>query len=287
MTTGTGRPSPKSRGGAAGAPGPNHLIAVANLKGGTGKSTVSINLACALAEGGRRVVVVDNDPQRTAAEWAARASLPAACVHRPLQSFAQVEPWINGVQALRAEYDLVVVDLPASVAPALGASFLMATVILIPTSPSEIDLEATRRVLRHIYRAREERRSQPPSVLIVPNRIAPMDRGIDGFMGRLARLGERVGPPLRQSASFDLAFEHGHWVGSFRPGSAPHNEIRALAELVTRDLETLSASTWPTVEGRSQAASPGDAGPAHDPPARRRTGFLGRLFGGRRTADAS
>jgi hypothetical protein len=137
---GRSRPDPAGRRGAA---PPGHLLMVANLKGGTGKSTVSVNLACALAERGRRTVVVDNDPQGTAASWAGRGRLPVACVHRPLGSFAQLEPWINGVQALRARHDVVLVDLPASMAPALGASLLMATVVLVPTSPSEIDLEAT------------------------------------------------------------------------------------------------------------------------------------------------
>ncbi|MEK0085062.1 ParA family protein [Benzoatithermus flavus] len=285
-TTGTGpdpasvREAPSGRG---------HLIAVANLKGGTGKSTLAINVACALAERGRRVIVVDNDPQGTATAWAARASLPAACVHRPLQSFAQAEPWINAVQSLRTEYDLVIVDLPASVAPALGAALLMATVILIPTSPSEIDLEATRRVLRHVCRAREERRKQPPAVLVVPNRVVPMERGIADFVQRLARLGEQVAPPLRQSVGFDLAFEQGQWIGSFRPNSAAHNEILTLAELVEHRLAALPPSPWPAGSGlRRGSAENGDgaAEPTAAPP--RRGGILRRLFGSsRRGVDAS
>ena len=132
-----------------------HVIAVANLKGGTGKSTVSVNVACGLAERGKRVMIVDNDPQGTASHWAGRGQLPVECIHRPLESFAQTAPWINGVQAVRRDFDITLIDLPASVAPALGASFMMASVILIPSSPSEIDLVATRRILSHIARARE------------------------------------------------------------------------------------------------------------------------------------
>ena len=45
------------------------LIAVGNLKGGTGKSTIAVNLACALADGGGSVVLVDADAQGTAVDW--------------------------------------------------------------------------------------------------------------------------------------------------------------------------------------------------------------------------
>ena len=46
----------------------SRIIAVGNLKGGTGKSTVAVNLACCLAES-QAVTLVDADPQGTASAW--------------------------------------------------------------------------------------------------------------------------------------------------------------------------------------------------------------------------
>src|SRR5258708_524412 len=49
-------------------------IAIVNQKGGTGKSTTAVNLAAGLAELGRRVLIIDLDPQYSATSWYAVAN---------------------------------------------------------------------------------------------------------------------------------------------------------------------------------------------------------------------
>ncbi|MGH6916933.1 MAG: ParA family protein, partial [Geminicoccaceae bacterium] len=62
------------------------LIAVGNLKGGTGKSTIAVNLACALRAADRTVALVDADPQGTATDWHAGGGLPVLVETLPLGS---------------------------------------------------------------------------------------------------------------------------------------------------------------------------------------------------------
>ena len=95
------------------------IIAVVNLKGGVGKSTIAINLACELA-GSQSVVVVDADIQATAADWARRGELPARVEALPLDAESRVGPWVERVLTLQANH--VVIDCPPHLGPATLAA---------------------------------------------------------------------------------------------------------------------------------------------------------------------
>ena len=62
------------------------VIAVVNLKGGCGKSTIAVNLACELASSGSKVLLVDNDSQGTATHWLRDVRLPVQCQFMPLEN---------------------------------------------------------------------------------------------------------------------------------------------------------------------------------------------------------
>lgn len=118
------------------------VISVLNQKGGTSKTTTSVNLASCLAVAhGKRVLIVDLDPQGSATDWAASrqeaendpGNIPVVAMSK---SLARDLPRISG------GYDFVVVDGVPQISELAAAAIRAADVVLIPVQPSQYDIWA-------------------------------------------------------------------------------------------------------------------------------------------------
>ena len=147
------------------------LIAIGNLKGGTGKSTLAVNLAGMFSRQGRRVCIADCDPQGTSATWLAKGLVMATVEVMPVNEVGEVIDWLDKARQLTKRFDIVIVDLPSVLSPAMASAFLLSHLILIPANASGVDIHGTRRVMRYIRTVREERRNAMPKVMLVPTRI--------------------------------------------------------------------------------------------------------------------
>ena len=119
------------------------IVVVANLKGGVGKTTSSMFLAHALAETTRaRCVVIDADPQGSATQW----GKIAADAGRPLAVPVLAQPTAR-LAKMAHSAPHVVIDTPPAHSDALDAAISVADLVVIPTSPSSLDLSCIERTV--------------------------------------------------------------------------------------------------------------------------------------------
>lgn len=122
-------------------------ILIANPKGGSGKTTLSVNIAGYLANQGQRVAMLDLDRQKSASLWVAT---------RPADL-----PEIVTLISTKGEdclIDNLVIDSPAGLhGRNLAHALKLAKKIIVPISPSMFDLSASRDFLQTLVAEKEVR----------------------------------------------------------------------------------------------------------------------------------
>ncbi len=202
------------------------IVAVAQQKGGVGKSTLAISLAVEAMARGLRALLVDGDSQRTALVWAevaaeAGQAAPAVvgmagAMHRPDQ-----------LPAVARGYDLAVVDLPPRIDAVTRSALMVADVVLLPSSGMPADVWALGDTVKLIEEARVLRPGLPAAIVITRAQTSTV-------MGRAARgVLEGSGlPVLRASLGFRVTYPEAIAAGAgpttYAPSSEAADETRRL-----------------------------------------------------------
>jgi chromosome partitioning protein len=208
------------------------IIACGNLKGGVGKTTLAVNLGCALATRGHDVALLDLDPQGSAAAWVAAGRLPVQAEALPSIEGHGAARWPARAGELAGAGRLVILDLPPLLLPVLASALIIADVVLVPLTPSALDVAATRQTLRMIQMTRESRPGGKPKGLLVANRVDPQRGDQPAADAAFAEGAERWAPAVRQCAEHLEAFAMGHWIGRHAPDAPATRDILALAEVL-------------------------------------------------------
>ena len=114
------------------------VIALANPKGGVGKTTIATALAVRAAEESRRVALLDLDPQESLASWWTRRGK----TKNP--KLFEVDAAVEAIEMLISEgWEWVFVDTGPARIDLIEAGIVVADLVLIPTRPSAFDIEQT------------------------------------------------------------------------------------------------------------------------------------------------
>jgi chromosome partitioning protein len=192
-------------------------IVVLNPKGGSGKTTVAINLAAYYASVGQSPTLMDFDPQGSSTRW--------------LKKRLQDQPPIHGIAAYEknarvtrtfllrvpAGTQRVVVDTPAAV-PAHDMPELVkgADAILVPVLPSDIDIHACSKCISDLLLVAKVRRNEG-RIGVVANRVRRNTVVFNTLMRFLATLQIPVITTLRDSQNYVRAAELGYGIHEMKP----------------------------------------------------------------------
>lgn len=210
------------------------IVALANSKGGVGKSTVSVHLAAWCHERGRRVTLVDADVQGASSLWLHEA-VPEIPVFR-LQTPDEI---LDQVPRLAVQFDVLVLDGPAGLSEVTRAILLLANLALLPCGPSALDLRAAQEAIR-VVRQAQQIRGGPPQAVLVPNKLQVQYRLSQEMLAAAGSLGVPVTGALRLRQAFADAAGQGKLVWRMdRSGEAATTEIEALfAEVMGHETES-------------------------------------------------
>lgn len=156
------------------------VITVAQQKGGSGKTTLAAHLATGFLALGKKVALVDLDPQGSLGRWFMTRfeTAPEACEGL---DFATSSAWGISFECrkLSAANDIVIIDTPPKADSDLRPALRVADLVIVPVAVSHVDLWATEGVLD--LAGRENRKA-----LLVMNRT---------------RSGTRLGMEVAQAAT--------------------------------------------------------------------------------------
>ena len=195
-------------------------IALVCQKGGAGKTTLAIHLAAEAATHGLRVLLLDLDPQASAAKWGDRRQPGEVDVDVAVDSPARLDVALRRAEA--EGYDLTVLDTAPHADQAALRAARLADLVLVPVRCSILDLDAVGATLDLCALAR-----RPAAVVLnaAPIRSRVVQEAADTVTGLGADLASTV---IRERVAFRHALVDGRVAREFEPAGGAATEITAL-----------------------------------------------------------
>lgn len=203
------------------------VVTLATMKGGSGKSTIAVCLAAHWWHRGRRVALIDADPQRSVIRWrdAGPTLTDVDCVAADGTSTSAV---IRDL--LDRDFERVVVDTPGFRAPATDAALEMAGLCLIPVRPSPVDFEVAADEVERIADLKARGSEGPIAYRFVLSQLVPGSVIARHMRAEMEAAGYLL---LASETAHRVAYAETALVGSTptlaQPQSSAATEIREMA----------------------------------------------------------
>lgn len=199
-------------------------ITVAQQKGGAGKSTITAQLAVAYAQAGKRVGIVDIDPQGSLAMWFEVRKMLVDEAGAGI-TFLQASGWrlSTELDRMKRDLDVILVDSPPHAETDVRIAVRAADLILVPMQPTPLDLWATQPTL-------DLAKKEKSQAIVVFNRTPPKGKLVDAVKAKILQAELPVAETvLGNRVAFAASMMEGKGVVESNPRHTATKEIKALA----------------------------------------------------------
>ncbi|SFT26665.1 ParA family protein [Methylobacterium sp. yr668] len=223
------------------------VIAFANPKGGSGKSTSALLLATELAVKGASVTIIDADPERWISQW---AKLPGKPENVAIISDVTEESIVDAIDSAEREAAFVIVDLEGTASLLVANTIGMADLVVIPTQGSSMDAKGAAKTIRLIRNSEKlSRRRIAHAVLLTRTGAAVTSRALRNVQEQLQAGGiEMFETAVVERAAFKDLFDFGGTLSGLAAAQTSNLEkaiqnAREFAGEVVSKLKAASART--------------------------------------------
>ncbi len=208
---------------------PHKIITIAQQKGGAGKTTIAAHLAVAFSQQGKRVAVIDIDPQGSLTQWHKIREKKFGEGFTGLQ-FSAISGWRlpNEIDRIRSNIDVVIIDSPPHTQAETKTAIRVADFVIIPAQPSPTDLWATVETVKIVTEERIPHRILMNRAVLNSKLLKDIEKQFSSVMD--AKIGNRI--------SFASSMLEGRTVTETAPSSPASDEIKSI-------LKEISAMLFP------------------------------------------
>lgn len=208
------------------------IISILNQKGGVGKTTLSIHIASALALGGKKVLLIDADAQRSALDWSSAreqepiltvVGMPSNTIHKQ-------------IKLIKEDYDFIVIDGPPRIYDVAKSCIAASDLVLIPVQPSPYDVWSANEVVKLIQEVKEPLSSYKEiKAAFIINRVITktvIGRDVKEALDQYDI--PVIEPSIHQRVSYAETASQGTSAIEEDPNSLAGQEIKKLTESIVR-----------------------------------------------------